>query len=191
MYLVQKCIEQGQAGAKITKMTFCDLAGCERANDSKNVGTRLIESKNINKSLFVLKRCFDALLKQKNHLDSCIIPYRDSKLTTLLHEALVGKETLTLIVNISSVCNHQTITLNTLEFSSVAKQVINATKKHQEEKLVLAQASEEHQLALTQSSKDNSRVSVDTMWKQVTHENVRFLFLVSILQNLNFHFVKK
>lgn len=38
----------------IIRMTFCDLAGMERANQTENRGFRLHESGNINNSLTVL-----------------------------------------------------------------------------------------------------------------------------------------
>lgn len=42
-------------------MTFCDLAGMERANQTENKGSRLQESGNINNSLTVLLKVLRVL----------------------------------------------------------------------------------------------------------------------------------
>ena len=46
---------------KIGKFALIDLAGSERASQTNNVGIRLIEGANINKSLLSLGNCINAL----------------------------------------------------------------------------------------------------------------------------------
>jgi kinesin family protein C2/C3 len=65
------------------KLYLVDLAGSERVSKSGVTGDRLKELQSINKSLSALGNVMNGLLEKKSH-----IPYRDSKLTHLLKEAL-------------------------------------------------------------------------------------------------------
>lgn len=65
-----------------------DLAGSERAANTKNVGARLVEGANINRSLLALGNCINALGEKGNKGN--FVPYRDSKLTRLLKDSLGG-----------------------------------------------------------------------------------------------------
>jgi kinesin family protein 18/19 len=65
---------------RVGKFSLIDLAGSERAVNTKNSGIRLIEGANINRSLLSLGNCIEALVAGKG----AYVPYRDSKLTRLL-----------------------------------------------------------------------------------------------------------
>ena len=65
-------------------LTLIDLAGSERARETKNRGIRLIEGANINKSLLALGNVVNALSEKTRTGKNIFIPYRDSKLTRLL-----------------------------------------------------------------------------------------------------------
>jgi hypothetical protein len=69
---------EGERLCRTSRMTFIDLAGCERIETlSKTLGK---ECQSINKSLFCLTRLLHLKsLKQTNHL-----PYRDSILTKII-----------------------------------------------------------------------------------------------------------
>ena len=67
------------------KLQFVDLAGSESAKRTGATGRRLSESANINQSLLALGKVLSALRDKKAH-----VPYRDSKLTTLLMDSLGG-----------------------------------------------------------------------------------------------------
>ena len=54
-----------------------DLAGSERAANTKNAGIRLKEGAHINRSLLALGNCINALAEKKTKF----VNYRDSKLT--------------------------------------------------------------------------------------------------------------
>ena len=68
----------------IAKLYLIDLAGSERASNTKNKGIRLVEGANINKSLLSLGNCINALYERSKSGKICYVPYRDSKLTRLL-----------------------------------------------------------------------------------------------------------
>jgi len=67
------------------KLSLVDLAGSEKVSKSESVGETLEEAKKINWSLSALGNVIDALAEQRPH-----VPYRDSRLTRVLEEALGG-----------------------------------------------------------------------------------------------------
>ncbi|XP_017125503.1 kinesin-like protein subito [Drosophila elegans] len=103
---------------------FCDLAGSERVNNTGTTGLRLKEAKNINTSLMVLGRCLNAASTVQKKKNADIIPYRDSKLTTLLQAALLGREKLAMIVTVTPLDKYYEENLNVLNFASIAKNII-------------------------------------------------------------------
>lgn len=102
-----------------TTYKFCDLAGSERQKKTESVGNRLKEAQSINSSLMVLGRCLDAV-----YHNSSIVPIRDSKLTVLLQASLLGKEKITMIVNMLPTPTYYEENLNVLNFASMAKQIV-------------------------------------------------------------------
>jgi Kinesin motor domain len=98
-------------------ITIVDLAGSERLSQSKTEGDRLNETKAINKSLTSLRDVISALYKKEQH-----VPYRNSKLTTILQDCL-GKDSKTLvIINVSPCVSHIAQTLGSLKFGNQLKQ---------------------------------------------------------------------
>lgn len=82
----------GQGTEIVTaKLTMVDLAGSERIKQSGVTGTAQKESININKDLFVLAKVVSALADKSNLKTTAHVPYRDSKLTSLLRDSLGGK----------------------------------------------------------------------------------------------------
>jgi kinesin family protein 5 len=77
-----------------SKLHLVDLAGSERADATGATGARLREGAQINKSLSALGNVINALTDGK----SSHVPYRDSKLTRILQEALGGNSRTALII---------------------------------------------------------------------------------------------
>ena len=75
--------------SKTSKLVLVDLAGSEKAEKTGAEGKVLEEAKSINKSLSALGNVINALTSgssiKTNH-----IPFRDSKLTRILQDALVS-----------------------------------------------------------------------------------------------------
>lgn len=110
--------------ATMSRFSFCDLAGIERAKKTLNVKDRLVESKAINTSLSIFVKCFTTIKENQNNKEKKLIPYRESKLTKLFRDAVTGKEQFSLIVNVTTEPNLFDETLNVLKFSAIAQKII-------------------------------------------------------------------
>ena len=108
--------------SKYSCLNLIDLAGSERINEyeSKNITTG--ETGYINKSLFVLAHVINKLA-ENNQGKKIYIPYRDSKLTRLLSQALGGNSLTTIICTVSPAALNYYQTLSTLRFAMRAKSV--------------------------------------------------------------------
>ena len=107
---------------KFSCLNLIDLAGSERINEyeSKNITTG--ETGYINKSLFVLAHVINKLA-ENNTGKKIHIPYRDSKLTRLLSQALGGNSLTTIICTVSPAALNYYQTLSTLRFAMRARSV--------------------------------------------------------------------
>ncbi|KAJ9452233.1 Kinesin-like protein KIP3, partial [Diplonema papillatum] len=124
----------GAAGASkqvsVGKLALIDLAGSERAlpGESKR-GDRLREGANINRSLLALGNCITILgsakAGEKRH-----VPYRDSKLTRLLKDALGGNTRTVMIGNTSpsSTCYEEVI--STLKYATRARSITRCVTRN-------------------------------------------------------------
>lgn len=107
--------------SSLGRLTFIDLAGSERGADTANTcRTTRMEGAEINKSLLALKEVIRALATGDSMKR---IPFRGSKLTQVLKEGFVGKNSRTVMVtcvapNMSN-CDH---TLNTLRYADRVKE---------------------------------------------------------------------
>ena len=99
------------------KISFIDLAGCERGADTidQNKQTK-IDGAEINKSLLALKECIRALDQGKNHT-----PFRGSKLTMVLKDSFTGFCKTVMIGNVSPGSASCENTLNTLRYADRVK----------------------------------------------------------------------
>lgn len=102
------------------KLNLVDLAGSENNKMTGNDPSRMAESSAINKSLSTLGQVVHALNKGHSR-----IPYRNSKLTRLLQDALGGSSVGLLICNLAPGTKFRQDTLNTLNFAVHTKNVAN------------------------------------------------------------------
>ena len=103
--------------AKISTASAIDLAGSEDNRRTENGKERLVESASINKSLFVLAKCVEAISEKQAR-----IPYRESKMTRIL--SLGQNNGLTLmILNLAPVRSYHLDTLSSLNFANRTKKI--------------------------------------------------------------------
>ncbi|XP_051118839.1 kinesin-like protein KIN-14I isoform X2 [Andrographis paniculata] len=93
-------------------MHLVDLAGSERVDKSEVTGDRLKEAQHINKSLSALGDVISSLTQKNSH-----VPYRNSKLTQLLHDSLGGQAKTLMFVHISPEPDSIGETISTLKFA--------------------------------------------------------------------------
>ncbi|XP_027059003.1 kinesin-like protein KIF22 [Pocillopora damicornis] len=117
---VQKHKQVAPVTKLIGKFYLIDLAGSEDNRKTGNEGIRLKESGAINSSLFALGQVVDAL-----NQGLCQIPYRNSKLTRLLQDSLGGSAHSCMIANIAPEMRFYADTVNTLNFASKSRTIVN------------------------------------------------------------------
>jgi DNA uptake protein ComE-like DNA-binding protein len=101
----------------ISTASMIDLAGSEDNRRTDNGKERMIESASINKSLFVLSQCVDAIGRGDKR-----IPYRESKMTRIL--SLGQNDGITImILNLAPLRSYHLDTLSSLNVSSRAKRI--------------------------------------------------------------------
>lgn len=103
---------------KNSEINLVDLAGSERSTSTGATGDRLKEGSNINKSLSVLGKCISILAqKSQSGNKSAVVPYRESKLTFILKNALGGNSKTTMIAALSPASVNFDETLGTLRYA--------------------------------------------------------------------------
>ncbi|KAK0206737.1 kinesin-like protein [Desarmillaria ectypa] len=105
----------------VATLSIIDLAGSERAAATTNMGQRMVEGANINKSLLALGNCINALCESGGGMRH--VPYRNSKLTRLLKFSLGGNCKTVMIVCIAPTSNHFDDTHNTLVYAERATKI--------------------------------------------------------------------
>ena len=114
---------------KVGKLNIVDLAGSERVRLSGAAGQRLVESKQINRSLSALGNVISALTETNKRAH---IPYRDSKLTRMLEDSLGGNCKTTMMAMCSPALEAMAETLSTLKFANRAKNIKNEAKVNED-----------------------------------------------------------
>jgi len=111
-----------------SKIHLVDLAGSERLQKTRSSGTVMREATFINKSLSVLERVIISLgeRNQSNRIDH--VPYRSSKLTHLLRDALGGNCKTVMVAHVSSDHQHAEETLTTCQLAKRMMRVENNAK---------------------------------------------------------------
>jgi len=101
----------------VSTASAIDLAGSEDNRRTDNGKERLVESASINKSLFVLSQCIDAIGRGDKR-----IPYRESKMTRILSLGQNNGITI-MILNLAPLRSYHLDTLSSLNVSSRAKRI--------------------------------------------------------------------
>lgn len=102
---------------RISTASAIDLAGSEDNRRTENGKERMVESASINKSLFTLAKCVEAI-----STNSSRIPYRESKMTRIL--SLGQNNSLTvMILNLSPTRSYHLDTISSLNFANRTKRI--------------------------------------------------------------------
>jgi len=113
-------------GVNCGKLHLIDLAGSEDNRSTGNSGARIVESANINKSLFNLGKVIDSLNEKATVKGGAVhVPYRDSKLTRLLQDSLGGGARSTMFINLPPGLLFFHHVMNTLSFAAKSRRVVN------------------------------------------------------------------
>lgn len=134
----QKLEQDGATGIKLSTTYLVDLAGSEKLSKTGVAGDRLKEGCAINKSLTTLGNVIEKLAERAEGKKVVSIPYRDSKLTRLLQNALGGSCMTVMIVAISPAANNYDESLSTLRYADRAKKIKNVAvvNENPQEKLI-------------------------------------------------------
>lgn len=108
----------GEGEQRNGNLVLVDLAGSERLDSAKVQGDRLKEMMSINKSLSALGDVMNALYRREK-----FVPFRNSKLTTVLQEYLCGDAKVVMIVNLSSDERDYPFSLASLKFAAKVGEV--------------------------------------------------------------------
>mmetsp|Transcript_46078 Transcript_46078/g.98530 ORF Transcript_46078/g.98530 Transcript_46078/m.98530 type:complete len:555 (+) Transcript_46078:45-1709(+) len=106
------------SGVPLGFLHLCDLAGSERTKLSLAEGDRMKEANHINKSLSALGDVLHALANKSSH-----VPYRNSKLTSLLRDCLGGNSKVLMLAQASSDACDLSETFSTLSFAARVKTI--------------------------------------------------------------------
>jgi len=115
--LMVKLIQTTGDEVRISTASAIDLAGSEDNRRTENGKERMVESASINKSLFVLSQCIDAIGRGDKR-----IPYRESKMTRILSLGQNNGITI-MILNLAPLRSYHLDTLSSLNVSSRAKRI--------------------------------------------------------------------
>ncbi|CAA0820490.1 ATP binding microtubule motor family protein [Striga hermonthica] len=113
-------IQQELKDKRIGKLILVDLAGSEKAERTGAEGRVLEEAKTINKSLSALGNVINALSSTGK---TTHIPYRDSKLTRILQDALGGNSNTALLCCCSPSPSNASESLSTLRFGARSRHI--------------------------------------------------------------------
>lgn len=122
-----------------SKLQLVDLAGSEKISATGTTGTTAKESIDINKSLFVLRKVINRLSelssKGREGNETYHVPYRDSKLTSLLKQSLGGNSYCMMIACISPSDRYFDESISTLNYASRAANISNIPVKNIDPKI--------------------------------------------------------
>merc|ERR1740129_1174144 len=153
---------------KVSNINLIDLAGGEKAGQTGASGDRLKEGSAINKSLSALGNVIEKLAERSSGnkgSKDVRVPYRDSKLTRLLQNALGGSSKTIMICALSPASSNYEETLSTLRYADRAKKIKNtaAVNENPQDKLMRDLKEENEQLKLMMTGGGGEAGTVDAI----------------------------
>lgn len=127
--LTVEAVDSESGGIYLSKLQLVDLAGSERVSMTGNEGEALKESIDINKSLFTLRQVITSLSSASNW-ESGHVPYRDSKLTSILKQSIGGNGYTLMIACLSPSDAYIDENISTLTYASKAHNISNIPVKN-------------------------------------------------------------
>jgi DNA uptake protein ComE-like DNA-binding protein len=112
-----KVTQTTETTVRVSRVSAIDLAGSEDNRRTDNNKERLVESSAINKSLFVLSQCVEAISKKQSR-----IPYRESKMTRILSLGQNNGMTI-MVLNLAPVRSYHLDTLSSLNMANRTKKI--------------------------------------------------------------------
>ena len=115
-----------------SRFTFVDLAGSERMKKTGAEGERAREGIKINEGLLALGNVINALADEDRIArgEKVHVPYRQSKLTRLLQDALGGNSQTLFLACVSPSDTNASETLSTLQYANRARNIKNAPTRN-------------------------------------------------------------
>ena len=133
---LQQTMRNEESGVDVTtssRFTFVDLAGSERMKKTGAEGERAREGIKINEGLLALGNVINALADEERLAKggkAQHVPYRQSKLTRLLQDALGGNSQTLFLACVSPSDGNAPETLSTLHYANRARNIKNAPTKN-------------------------------------------------------------
>ena len=116
----------------VSRFTFVDLAGSERMKKTGAEGERAKEGIKINQGLLALGNVINALADEERltKRENVYVPYRQSKLTRLLQDALGGNSQTLFLACVSPSDTNASETASALSYANRARNIKNAPTKN-------------------------------------------------------------
>ncbi|KAH9688708.1 kinesin-like protein KIN-1 [Citrus sinensis] len=163
---------------KAGKLLLVDLAGSEKAEKTGAEGKVLEEAKTINKSLSALGNVINALTCGSPG-KAFHIPYRDSKLTRILQDALGGNSRTALLCCCSPSTSNSAESLSTLRFGTRAKHIKASPHAH------CSEESNAKKHGVYEATKDESMERIlNKLRERLDVENVNLLEELFIMEGI-------
>ena len=123
---------EGDDTTTMSRFTFVDLAGSERMKKTGAQGERAREGIKINEGLLALGNVINALADEDrlSRGEKVHVPYRQTKLTRLLQDALGGNSQTLFLACVSPSDTNASETLSTLHYANRARNIKNAPTRN-------------------------------------------------------------
>lgn len=118
-----------------SKLQLVDLAGSERVGLTGSSGLAYKESIDINKSLLTLRKVITCLAELKGKRSTSHIPYRESKLTSLLKQSLGGNSFTLMIACMCPSNSYMDENISTLTYATKASYIANDPKRNDDPRI--------------------------------------------------------